>query len=54
MTAFRQGNLGAIDHADPKQWDGLPLPERAPKCQTGVSTQPVMRKVVNPIALGPE
>jgi hypothetical protein len=29
------------DAHDPKQWDGLLLPLRARKCQTGVSTLPV-------------
>jgi hypothetical protein len=29
-----------------KQWDGLILPLRARKCQTGVSTQPVWKKGV--------
>lgn len=27
-----------------KQWDRLPLPEMAAKCQTGVSTQPVFER----------
>lgn len=41
-------NIGSSNiDVDPKQWDGLPLPERALKCQTGVSTQPVMRKGVH-------
>jgi transposase len=33
-----------FNRIDPEQWDGLLLPARAPRCQTGVSTQPVKEK----------